>query len=153
MADNRSAFLDMLAWSEIGPVLLAESDNGYNVLVGATPNHPLLFDSYADHPRVLNKKLHSTAAGRYQLLMHWFDAYKQYLKLPDFSPESQDAVALQQIKECHALGDLDEGYITNAIGKCAHIWASLPGAGYGQHENEITNLLGAYGDAGGMLVS
>jgi hypothetical protein len=47
---NRCAFLDMLAVSEIGAELLAETDNGYNVLVGATPAHPLTFPSYATHP-------------------------------------------------------------------------------------------------------
>ena len=51
---NRAAFLDMIAFSEIGPDLLAKSDNGYNILCGSTPAHPLLFDSYADHPRIFN---------------------------------------------------------------------------------------------------
>ena len=35
---NRCAFLDMLAASEIGAALLAETDDGYNVLVGSTPS-------------------------------------------------------------------------------------------------------------------
>jgi hypothetical protein len=29
---NRTAFLDMIAHSEIGAALLAKSDNGYNVM-------------------------------------------------------------------------------------------------------------------------
>ena len=68
---NESAFLDMIAWSEIGPALLAVSDNGYNVIVGSTPSNPNLFISYSDHPRKLvqlRPGLVSTAAGRYQLL-------------------------------------------------------------------------------------
>ena len=59
-----------------------------------------LFTDYSDHrkPVALNPKLKSTGAGRYQLLSRWWDAHcKKYLK--DFSPKSQDAVALQQIKE------------------------------------------------------
>ena len=67
MPGNRQAFLDMLAWSE-GTSTITESDNGYNVLVGSTPEHPLLFESYADHPRILNPDLDSTAAGRYRLM-------------------------------------------------------------------------------------
>ena len=47
----------------------------------------------------LNPKLKSTGAGRYQLLSRWWDAYRKQLGLKDFSPKSQDAVALQQIKE------------------------------------------------------
>ena len=53
-----------------------------------------------------------------------------YLK--DFSPKSQDAVALQQIKERGALPMIDRGDIRQAIDCCSNIWASLPGAGYGQ---------------------
>ena len=33
-----------------------------------------------------------------QLLSRWWDAYRKQLGLKDFSPKSQDAVALQQIK-------------------------------------------------------
>ena len=54
--------------------------------------------------------------------------------LKDFSPKSQDAVALQQIKERGALPMIDRGDIRQAIDRCSNIWASLPGAGYGQFE-------------------
>ena len=73
---NRAAFLDMIAFSEIGPDLLAKSDNGYNILCGSTPAHPLLFNSYGDHPRqamfLPKLGIYSTAAGRYQLLARYF---------------------------------------------------------------------------------
>ena len=65
-----------------------------------------------DHPRklvTLNPKLKSTGAGRYQLLSRWWDAYRKQLGLKDFSPKSQDAVALQQIKERGALPMIDRG--------------------------------------------
>lgn len=147
-AGNRKAFLDMLAWSE-GTSTVAGSDNGYNVLVGGT-----LFKGYADHPRVkvnLGNGLFSTAAGRYQLLERFFDAYKASLVLPDFSPESQDEIALQQITESGALSDIDGGDIWSAIRKCAHIWASLPGNTYGQHINPMAKLLFIYTDNNGLL--
>ena len=54
MTPNQKAFLDMIAYSEIGPQLLAETDNGYNVLVGATPAHPLTFPSYVTHPNIVS---------------------------------------------------------------------------------------------------
>lgn len=151
MTPNQKAFLDMIAFSEIGPKLIAVSDNGYNVLVGSTPSDPLLFDHYSDHPRVYNKKLNSTAAGRYQLLARYYDSYKKMLELPDFSPSSQDAIALQQIKECRALPDIDAGFFGPAVALCAHIWASLPGARYGQHENGMQELRAAYIAAGGTV--
>ena len=60
-----------------------------------------LFTDYSDHPRktvTLNSKLKSIRPRRYQLLSRWWDAYRKQLGLKDF-PKSQDAVALQQIKE------------------------------------------------------
>lgn len=45
---------------------------------------------HADHPRVLvdlpKLKIQSTAAGRYQLLRRYYDAYKKTLGLKDFAP-------------------------------------------------------------------
>lgn len=145
---NRQAFLDMIAASE-GTAHLG--DRGYNVVVGGG-----LFHSYVDHPnyRVYIKRIdnYSTAAGRYQLLYRFWKVYRVQLQLLDFSPSSQDAVALQQIKECRALDDLDAGRFEDAVNKCKRIWASLPGAGYGQHENAIEKLKTIYLAAGGSCV-
>ena len=152
MTSNLQAFLDMIAYSEIGPRLLKASDNGYNVIVGSTPEKPILFYDYRDHPRVYIKAINSTAAGRYQILARYFDAYKSQLNLPDFSPQSQDAIAVQLIKECRALGDIEAGLLAFAIKKCSSRWASLPGAGYGQHENAYPVLAAAYRTAGGAIV-
>lgn len=148
---NRVAFLDMLAHSEIGAALLEASDDGYNVMVGSTAGAPLLFSSYANHPNVYNRKFDSTAAGRYQLLYRWWPAYKRLLKLSDFNPISQDLVALQQIREQRALPLIDAGRIADAISACRNIWASLPGAGYNQHENNLADLLAAYQSYGGEI--
>jgi muramidase (phage lysozyme) len=146
---NLRAFMDMIALSEIGAKLLAASDDGYNVLVGGQ-----LFSGYADHPRKLvriTSVLSSTAAGRYQLLARYFNHYKAQLHLPDFSPDSQDAICLQQIREQHALTDIVAGNFEIAVQKVANIWASLPGSGYGQHENTMAHLRTAYLENGGML--
>ncbi|WP_455275142.1 glycoside hydrolase family 24 protein [Ralstonia thomasii] len=151
---NRSAFLDMIAVSELGRQLLTESDNGYNVIVGSTPDAPILFNSYADHPRRLvqiRPGLSSTAAGRYQLLERYFDVYKRLLGLSDFSPASQDAIALQQIRERGALPMVDVGRFDDAVTRVRNIWASLPGAGYGQNEHSMEHLRAAYVAAGGVL--
>ena len=126
-----------------------KGNDGYNVIVGGN-----LFDSYDDHPRKLvwlRPGLASTAAGRYQLLKRYYDAYKKQLSLPNFSPLSQDLIAIQQIRERGALQDIEKGYISVAIDKVKNIWASLPGAGYGQHENSLDKLIAAYKDAGGTV--
>ncbi|MFW5410768.1 glycoside hydrolase family 104 protein [Pectobacterium brasiliense] len=150
ISHNLKAFLDMLAWSEGTDNGRQQTQNrGYDVIVGGS-----VFTDYSDHPRqlvMLSKTLKSTAAGRYQLLSRYWDAYKKQLNLKDFSPASQDAVAIQQIKERRALPDIESGDIKTAIGKCAKIWASLPGAGYGQHEHKIDDLLNKYQKCGGTL--
>lgn len=154
MSPNLKAFLDMLAWSEGTSTSKYTRDRGYDVVVGGKDS-PNTFSSYASHPAILvtvnSKGLKSTAAGRYQLLSRYWTAYRDLLGLPDFSPSSQDAIAIQQIKERRALADIEAGRIEAAIAKCANIWASLPGAGYGQKEHGIGPLLSAYRAAGGTV--
>lgn len=148
MDKNLRAFLALIAHTE-GTDRFGKQ-NGYNVLVGGG-----LFDSYADHPNILVKlpkyKISSTAAGRYQILYRFWKHYKALLKLKDFSPMSQDAVAVQLIKEQKAYADVLAGNIAEAIEKCANIWASFPGAGYGQREHKLKDMLSFYTQMGGTL--
>nr|WP_211259106.1 glycoside hydrolase family 104 protein [Dyella japonica] len=148
---NVVAFLDMLAWSEIGPELLSKSDDGYNVLVGSTPQKPLLFDSYGAHPDAYDPKTNSTAAGRYQFLSRYWPHYRDLLRLPDFGPVSQDRYAIQLMQERKALQPIIAGNIQAAIALVSNIWASLPGAGYQQREHSLADLLAAYKNAGGSI--
>lgn len=157
MEKNLKAFLDMIAWSELGPEILAQSDNGYNVLAGSLPGMVLTFSSYHRHPGALvdmdgkSGGLQSTAAGRYQLLSRYWKPYCELLKLNDFSREAQDLIAIQQVKERRALDLIISGNIVEAIYRCRNIWASFPGAGYGQHENKIERLLSVFTKAGGLV--
>lgn len=141
---NVLAFLDMIAWSEIGPAMLAKSDDGYNVLVGSKPNKMSLFNDYSEHPNIYVPKVRSTAAGRYQILKRYWDHYKKLLKLSDFGPESQDRYAVHQLKEQGAIPLIQAGKIEDAIDAVANIWASMPAAGYGQHEHKLGDLIAAY---------
>ena len=115
--NQRKAFLDMLAWSEGTDNGRQKTRNhGYDVIVGGE-----LFTDYSDHPRKLvtpNPKLKSTGAGRYQLLPVG-GCLPQAAWPERFSPKSQDAVALQQIKERGALPMIDRGDIRQAIDRCA----------------------------------
>jgi muramidase (phage lysozyme) len=151
MSPNLKAFLDMIAASEIGPALLARSDNGYNVCVGSTPSQPILFQSYVSHPRRRCEAVNSDAAGRYQFMGRYWDHYRAQLALPDFGPASQDKWCIQLIRECHALDTIEAGHFDEAVQLCRSRWASLPGAGYGQHENRLADLREAYIAAGGKL--
>ena len=58
-------------------------------------------------------------------------------------------MALQQIKERGALPMIDRGDIRQAIN--GNIWASLPGAGYGQFEHKADSLIAKFKEAGGTV--
>lgn len=145
-ARNERAFLDMIAYAEgtNGP-------NGYSTLFGGA-----LADNLGDHPRVYKtftngrgETLRTSAAGRYQFLARTWDALAASLNLPDFGPQSQDAAALELVRQRGALNDVRAGRTEQAITKCAPVWASLPGAGYAQPERKLTTLLAQYRAAGG----
>ncbi|AEX65746.1 endolysin [Xanthomonas phage vB_XveM_DIBBI] len=143
---NLSAFLYLIGYSELGKMVDLPSQ-GYDVIVGSTPSKLILMKDYADHPNVLVKSVNSTAAGRYQILYRYASAYRNSLKLPDFGPASQDKIAIQLIRECKALDDVEQGNIESAIVKCHSRWASFPGAGYGQRENKLSDLVRKFKEA------
>lgn len=145
-ARNIQAFLDLISYAE-GTDRYGD-ERGYNVLVGGG-----LFHSYKDHPNILvdlpRYGIKSTAAGRYQILYRFWTHYKKQLDLPDFSPPCQDAYAIQQFKERRAYDDIKKGRVEQAINKVNNIWASLPGAGYGQREVSMQELVVKWKKFGG----
>ena len=140
---NLRAFLLTIQHSEgtIGP-------NAYRTFYGGG-----LFNSYAAHPNTKNTRwgLTSTAAGAYQMLYGTWATMQAKLNLPDFSPQSQDKAAIELIRMKGALPDIAAGNIPTAFEKCRKVWASLPGAGYGQGEHSLSNLLAAYRSNGGTI--
>jgi muramidase (phage lysozyme) len=139
MTPKQKSFLDLIAFSEGTSTHPLTQNDGYDVIVtGVDGKH--VFTDYSDHPFAhgglvtvrLVPLLQSSAAGRYQVLARYWNAYKAMLKLPDFGPQSQDAVAIQQIRERKALPMIEAGQVEGAIIACSNIWASLPGNNYGQ---------------------
>lgn len=145
----------MLSVSEGTSTNKYTKNNGYDVIVNGIGGEPKVFTDYSKHPNVLvqvNKSgLKSTAAGRYQILYRYWKVYKEQLNLKGFYPEDQDAIAIQMIKECKALSDIEKGHIESAIAKCKSRWASLPGAGYGQFEHKVSTLVNAYKNFRGVV--
>ena len=93
----------MLAWSEGTDNGRQKTRNhGYDVIVGGE-----LFTDYSDHPRKLvtlnpnSNQQAPTLPASFPLV----GCLPQAVEWKDFSPKSQDAVALQQIKERGANGD------------------------------------------------
>lgn len=122
------------------------ANKGYDVIVGGS-----LFTDYSKHPGIYvyipRIKDKSSAAGRYQILEKFAKHYIRELGLKDFGPAAQDAIAWQLIGECGAKADVNAGRFEIAIHKCKSRWASLPGAGYGQHEHKMETLRGVYDKA------
>lgn len=97
--------------------------------------NPILFDDYSKHPQqrqsitLRGAIIRSDAAGRYQFMGRYWPHYKLQLNLPDFGPESQDRWAVQLMKECRVLDDVETGHLTRAVARCASRWASFEARG------------------------
>lgn len=160
MSNNLRAFLMTIRYAEG-----TDGPDGYRTMFGGR-----LFEDYSDHPRrpmqfrnKANQLLWTSAAGAYQFMavsripgggmtkVDTWDRLQKALKLPDFSPESQDKAAIKLIDDDGALRDVEEGRFEAAINKCRGTWASLPGAGYAQPEKKIESLKKKYLEAGGEL--
>jgi muramidase (phage lysozyme) len=145
------AFLDLIGWSEGTSTSPVTQNNGYDVIVTGI-NGPSRFSDYSDHPFAkgghvqwnLNPPEFSTAAGRYQILARYWNVYKGQLNLRDFSPASQDAIALQMMKERKAIPLIMAMDIESAITACSSAWASFPGNNYGQGGHNMDVLLEKY---------
>lgn len=156
---NRIAFLNMLSVSEGTSTNPATLCNGYDVIVTGADGKPEIFSDFSDHPfnkgrasKVINSHgLTSNASGRYQFMLRDWHHYRDQLGLKDFGPDSQDAWAIQLIRERGALTLVDAGHFAQAVARCSNLWASLPGAGYGQHENQIASLEKIYMAGGGSV--
>lgn len=148
---NVPAFLDLIAFSEGTSLSKLTKNAGYDVIVTG-PDGPEAFTDYSDHPfakgraakLVRKPDLYSTASGRYQLLLRYWRVYKTQLKLPDFSPLSQDKVAMQQMHERGALTLVKAHDIAGAIKACSNIWASFPGNDYGQGGHSVDELVSEF---------
>lgn len=121
------AVLDMLAQAEIG----ADSANGggYDVAFGLNKRfssydaHPGTRESYTDKQ---GKKRTSTAAGRYQFLESTAKDLSKRYGFSDFSPQTQDKMAIALMMDVGALDDIMRGDIDAALPKLGKRWASLP---------------------------
>lgn len=150
---QQKAFLDLIAWSEGTSTSKWTKNNGYDIIVDGI-NSPHVFTDYSTHPGItvhVKDSLYSTAAGRYQTLKRFALTYIRNMQLPDFGPDSQDKIALQQIRECRAIDLIENGNIQSAISACNRIWASLPGAKYGQPTHDMAECLDKFQEFGGTV--
>jgi muramidase (phage lysozyme) len=130
------AFLDTIAYAE-GTL----NPEGYN-----TQYTYKYFTDFSDHPRQINCKMYkgswlcSTAAGRYQFLEKTWDKIAPRVKAKDFRPINQDLAAIGLLVETNAVPLIIANRFGPAVYKVNNIWASLPGAPYGQPTRSLVEL-------------
>ena len=131
------AFLATIRWAETGN----SGTESYRQLVFNGT-----FNNFSTHPlqkqcAPINKKQTcSTAAGAYQMLdKSWWDLQPK-LKLPDFSPRSQDRMAVEYIRRNNAIADIESGNFAKAACKVGKIWASFPCNSYNQNPKSMEKL-------------
>ena len=137
----------MLAWSEGTDNGRQKTRNhGYDVIVGGE-----LFTDYSDHPRKLVAKP-KTQINRRRTLPASFPLVGclPQAAWPERLLSEKSGRCGIAIKEHGALPMIDRGDIRRAIDRCLNIWASLPGAGYGQFEHKADSLIAKF-EAGGTV--
>lgn len=118
---NVRRFLDFLGRAE---------GADYNTVVGGGR-----FADFTRHPKTVGlttKEGPSTAAGKYQITGTTYDDVAPKLGIRDFSPDSQDRIAVELIRRNGALEDVRKGDFQSAINKLGGTWASLPSSPYSQ---------------------
>ncbi|WP_327575210.1 glycoside hydrolase family 104 protein [Roseateles sp.] len=153
-AANVAAFLAMLGYSEGADY---STCYGYRHKVQDFSDHPAVTGEWAGE--LLSDTMcrnagfgpgcKSTAAGKYQITRPTWLRLKAKLGLADFSPESQDAAAVQLISERGALEAVKAGDVATAIKRCRNEWASLPGNYAQQGQRSAEQLVAWYQTAGG----
>jgi peptidoglycan hydrolase-like protein with peptidoglycan-binding domain len=135
------AYLDLVAWKEVSQSLNADgSPSGYRERNGVPGSRGLMPESaIADNGKLPTDELRYNV-GRYQMKqVDVDDMRKRYdAKIDDFSPESQDRIAVAKMKYRGVMSELQEGDIRGAIKKGGQEWASLPGSPYGQVQKGYT---------------
>lgn len=111
------------------------------------------FDDFTKHPRIFEPTTGervSSAAGAYQIVATTYDEFAPPLGITDFSPASQDAIAVAIIDAEAALDDVMAGRIELAMRKLTGRWTSLPGAAENKRLT-VARALAVYAQYGGVL--
>ena len=145
MHQNVKAILKVIRWAE-GTL----NEKGYNTIYSYK-----YFSDFSNHPniKVCANNICSTAAGAYQFLYSTFKEESKRIGTKDFSPETQDKLAISRLKYRKAYKPLIEGDILLVLDRISWEWASLPnryGKGrYGQPIKTLNQVLSKYIEFGG----
>jgi peptidoglycan hydrolase-like protein with peptidoglycan-binding domain len=137
------AYLDLVAWKEVSPGHSLNADGspgGYRDRNDVKGSKGLMPESaIADNGTFPRDELRYNV-GRYQMKQVDVDDMRRRYdpKIDDFSPESQDRIAVAKMKYRDVIEPLQNGDIRTAIKNGGKEWASLPGSPYGQVQEGYT---------------
>jgi muramidase (phage lysozyme) len=147
---NVAAFLKAIATAEGGGY-----DFRYGALKGRS-NDRWRFTDTSTHPGPgIDGK--STAAGMYQITRPTWQHHGGKLGLADFSPQTQDLIAVEILRSLGVVEAIKAGRIDAVMPRVAQTWASLPkGPGQANHYPhqryvEYDSFLSSYLSAGGSI--
>lgn len=117
---NVKAFLSAIADAEGG---------GYDFKYGAVKGKkkdPWRFTDFSTHPGPGYGGV-TTASGMYQITQNtWKDHGINAMGLNDFSPETQDLIAVDMLRRMDVIERIQAGDVPGAMPKAASRWAALP---------------------------
>lgn len=124
---NVAAFLKAIAAAEGGGY-----DFKYGALKGRS-NDRWRFTDMSTHPGP-GIDGRTTAAGMYQITRPTWEYHGAKLGLRDFSPRTQDLIAVEILRSLGVIEAIKAGRVVEAMPKVARIWAALPkGPGQTNH--------------------
>lgn len=111
----------------IGAIAAAEGGD-YDLKFGGVKgrkNDKWQFSDYSTHPGV-GADGKTTAAGMYQINKSTWKEMGARMGLSDFSPETQDLLAVEILRSSHVIDSIAEGDVDGALKAASRRWAALP---------------------------
>lgn len=143
-------FLNMVAMSEGTGNHKNTTNNGYDILFrGETFNDFSHFPNKVFTFKDKQGKTHkTTASGRYQILKGTYEDMASRLGLTDFSPATQDKIAIALMIQKGV--DFDSANLATELPKISNVWTSLPGSTVGSQyhsQQPIEKVLGWFNES------
>lgn len=155
--ENRSYLRNANIKAFIGAIAIAEGGD-YNLKFGGIKgkkNDKWQFSDYSTHPGA-GSDGRTTAAGMYQINKDTRKEMAGKMGLTDFSPETQDLIAVELLRSTGVIDEIIFGNVDKALSAASRRWAALPqgpgkGSRYNQPYMKYEDLIATYQANGGSL--
>jgi len=157
LSENRNYLRNTNVKAFLAAIAAAEGGD-YNLKFGGVKgkkNDKWQFTDFSTHPGA-GSGGKMTAAGMYQIIKKTWRYNGEKMGLTDFSPETQDLLAVEILRSLRVIDKIVEGDINTALSKASEQWAALPqGPGqpsrYDQPYMEYDKFVVTYKSKGGSI--